>query len=225
MIKKFNEYIKENNDFSNIIEYSILNPDLETDAIEKLVNDALDRNVKILDILPEYLNDVKIFINRKPIKISVAVDFPDGKSSYKENLKTINELIVANVDEIELTIDYTIFNLKEDKYKNKLEKLKENLEIFSNLCHKNSIVFKVILNINSISLNKLKDVAELLVETGIDYIQTSTAEYTDIKKVKYLKSILPDWIKIKVAGQISSIDNINQFKGYADRIGTSRLFI
>lgn len=225
MIKNYFDFISENIDYTNIIEFSLLKPDLTTDQIEEQINQVIDRNIKYITILPEYFNDVKLFIDKNPIKISVAIDFPEGKLNSKEKLKEVNEAIVNGADEIEYTINYKIFNKREDKLQNLLEKLEDELENVSNLCHKNSVIIKLIIELNQLNLQQIKKLGEIISNSGIDYVQTSTGQKSDIKKVKFLRNILPEFIKIKVAGEITSIDHIKQYHSYADRIGTSRIFI
>jgi deoxyribose-phosphate aldolase len=173
----------------------------------------------------EYLSDVKIFIDNKPIKLSVAINFPEGKGKHKDMMKLIHQAIVEGVNEIDYCINYKIFNTKPEKQEILFDKLIEELEVISNLCHKNSVILKIIIDINNLTLQQIKKLADILIQIGADYIQTSTANKTDIKKLKYLRSILPGNIKIKVAGEISTIDHVKSYNGYADRIGTSRIFI
>lgn len=220
---KYYEFIKENNknEYIEKIEFSLLDPYLNSDKIKELIDQALEKNIKIINTLPEHLSDVKIFTENKPVKLSVSIDFPRGNANFSEKKKEINEIIISSVNEIDYTINYKTLNKKEKDVK----KLKEELLEISDLCHKNSIVLKIIIDINYLSLEQIKLLSQIATEVGIDYIQTSTGEKTDKNKVEFLRKILPSYIKIKVAGEITSINNMQEYKGIADRFASSRFII
>jgi deoxyribose-phosphate aldolase len=44
---------------------------------------------------------------------------------------------------------------------------------------------------------------------------------TKLEKVKYMRKILPDDIRIKFSGGVRTTDQLKQLEQYVDRIGTS----
>lgn len=218
MLKMYKKFLNEKIEYNELIEFSILQKPLGIEKIKELVDKAISKNIKIINTIPDYLDDIKIFIDKNPIKIAISVDFPIGNMKNNEKVKIINNLIIKNVDEIDLTINSKI--IEQNK---KIDSLIEELTKISEKCHKNSIIFKLVTNINDISLENLKILSNILTQSGIDYIQTSTGNKTDIKKLKYLRAILPNIIKIKTAGEIINTNDINQYIKYSDRIATSRI--
>jgi deoxyribose-phosphate aldolase len=223
-MKNYEHFINENTDYLSLVEFSILKPDLKTEKLQELVTSAIDKNIKIISARVEYISDVKFMIDKNPIKISAVIDFPEGTQKHKANIKEINKAIISGADEIELTLNSTIFTKDlSEKVVQKLKVLEENIKELSYLCHKNGVIFKVILNINDLTLDQLKTAADVLTNSNIDYIQTSTGLKTDYKKANYLKKIIPNSLKIKIAGDIRTIDNMKQYINIADRFGTSSL--
>jgi len=226
MIKNYNDFlIKENNDndyYKNVLEYTILK-DVNLDALLDLVQKAIDKDVKIISTLPDYVSDVKIFLGKKPITISAVVNFPEGKDKFTDSLKVIEDCVIKGVNELDYTIDYKLFDDTHKKYAERIEKLTEEITKISEILHRNSIIFKLVVDINNLTFSNLKKLSEIANEAGVDFIQTSTGKMTDIKKARYLRSILPDYINIKVAGQIRTINQAKEFKGIADRIGSSTI--
>lgn len=226
IIKKFDKFLTETIDYSQIIEYSILKPDLSIDKIEELVNKAIEKNIKIISARSEYVNDIKFIIDKNPIKISSVIDFPTGKQKHKNNIKEINKSLISGADEIELTIDTDLFKKSlSEKNIEKLKNLKEDLKELSFLCHKNGVIFKIIININDLTLEQIRTFAETINNSGIDYIQTSTGYSTDYKKAKFLNKITPTSLKLKIAGEIKTIADIKNYINIADRIGTSSILL
>jgi len=226
MIINYEKFLKESIDYSQIIEFTILKPDLSLDKLSELIKNAINKNIKIISTRSEYINDIKFIIDNEPIKISAVIDFPEGKQKYKDNIKEINKSITYGADEIELTIDTNLF--KKDLNEKNIEKIKtfkEELKELSFLCHKNGVIFKLIVNINDLTLDQIKTFAQTINNSGIDYIQTSTGYSTDFKKAKFLHKITPDSIKLKIAGEIRTLSDMKKYINIADRIGTSSILL
>jgi deoxyribose-phosphate aldolase len=222
MVKKYSSFISDKNfDLTNVIEYSILKDNYNTDKIFSLLDQATNRNIKMFCILDKYIYDVKTYLD-KNIKIISTIDFPEGNMKQKERIKSVTNSIVSDADEIDLCIKNNLF-----KNNKKREKLIDELQEISDICHRNGKIFKIIINLNDFLYDEIKTLASSSVEIGVDYIQTSTAQETDFKKATFLKKILPDHINLKITGQIRDVSQVKQYLtlGRNTRIGTSSLII
>lgn len=222
MVKKYSSFISDKNfDLTNVIEYSILKDNYNTDKIFSLLDQATNRNIKMFCILDKYIYDVKTYLN-KNVKIISTIDFPEGNMKQKERIKSVTNSIISDADEIDLCIKNNLF-----KNNKKREKLIDELQEISDICHRNGKIFKIIINLNDFLYDEIKTLASSSVEIGVDYIQTSTAQETDFKKATFLKKILPDHINLKITGQIRDVSQVKQYLtlGRNTRIGTSSLII
>jgi deoxyribose-phosphate aldolase len=222
MVKKYSSFISNKNfDLTNVIEYSILKDNYNTDKIFSLLDQATNRNIKMFCILDKYIYDVKTYLD-KNIKIISTIDFPEGNMKQKERIKSVTNSIISDADEIDLCIKNNLF-----KNNKKREKLIDELQEISDICHRNGKIFKIIINLNDFLYDEIKTLASSSVEIGVDYIQTSTAQETDFKKATFLKKILPDHINLKITGQIRDVSQVKQYLtlGRNTRIGTSSLII
>lgn len=222
MVKKYSSFISDKNfDLTNVIEYSILKDNYNTDKIFSLLDQATNRNIKMFCILDKYIYDVKTYLD-KNVKIISTIDFPEGNMKQKERIKSVTNSIISDADEIDLCIKNNLF-----KNNKKREKLIDELQEISDICHRNGKIFKIIINLNDFLYDEIKTLASSSVEIGVDYIQTSTAQETDFKKATFLKKILPDHINLKITGQIRDVSQVKQYLtlGRNTRIGTSSLII
>lgn len=138
------------------------------------------------------------------------------------------DLISNGVDEIDMAINIKEFkeiHRKEDEEKEmEYVKLIGDLKPIADECHKSGVVLKLIVETGMLSMEELIDMGNIIQKSGIDYVQTSTGmngEGAEISKIKELRRLLPDYVKIKAAGGIRTIADANKLFPYVDRIGTS----
>ena len=104
--------------------------------------------------------------------------------------------------------------------------MENSIQEIANECHKNGVLLKVVIESGMLSLEELKDMCGIVANGNVDFVQTSTGMKdvgAELSKIKELRRLLPDYIKIKAAGGIRSLEEANQFYPYVDRIGTSSL--
>jgi deoxyribose-phosphate aldolase len=76
-----------------------------------------------------------------------------------------------------------------------------------------------------LSKEEIKQVATLLLESGADFIKTSTGfgpRGSSLDDVRIIRSVVGGTLRIKAAGGIKTLNDVISFLGAgADRIGTS----
>ena len=112
------------------------------------------------------------------------------------------------------------------KFKSRdVEYVKKELDILVNVAHENDKLIKVIIETALLTEDELKKASILVMNSGADFIKTSTGFATrgaTIDDIKIIKEIVGDNIAIKASGGIHSAELANELvKLGATRIGTS----
>lgn len=222
---KFYNFINEENIFNyyNLIDLTSLKI-LSNDDIKKLCNTAEKYNVKSVSILPEYVNLSSSFLDDYNINIVSTIDFPKGKLSTSEKIKEIEKSLINGADEIDSTLNYSLIeNDKWEDIENEIRKLTEYV-------HKEGKIIKFIIEIGILSFHKLEKICNICVKSSVDYIMTSTGKLENddifedkLKKVKFMRKIIPNDTNIKFSGGIRTVNQIKEILPYCDRIGTSTI--
>jgi len=225
IIKKLSQYIKENNNsnYFQIIDYTNLNT-LTNDDIKKICSTVEEKQFYSICILPEYVSIVSSFLEDKDIKVVATIDFPKGDSSSTEKIKEIDKSLVNGADEIDVVLNYKLIKKKE------YETLENEIRSITEYTHKEGKIVKFIIEIGTLSFQEIEHICEICVDSNADFIMTSTGKLPNdsnfddkVKKVKFMRKIMPDDTKIKFSGGIRTNAQIEQVAQYCDRIGTSSL--
>lgn len=234
MIKRYHNFINENKNnsrYNKIIDYTYLKIDANIDKIKQICNEAKEFGFYSVCIKPEYVSYASEFLKGSNVKVCTVVSFPEGKNKTNEKIEETEKAIVDGADEIDMVMNYKLLkqatkidNEKEREFK--LELVKNDIAKIARLCHGiNSVILKVIIESGDLTLEQTKLACNICVEAGADFVKTSTG-FSNVgaeeDKVRFMRKILPDGIKIKASGGIRTIEDIQRFvKAGADRVGTS----
>lgn len=233
-MKKFTNIINESNsdDISKMIDYTNIKSSLTIDQIKDLCNTAIDNKYYSVCVLPESVSSAAAFLDNTDVKICTVVSFPNGDNTTKEKLVETNDAIVAGAEEIDMVMNYkkliSLDKLDEEDKNDTYDDIVQDIRSISKLCHSNGVILKVIIETGALTFQQIKTACDICEISGADYIKTSTGLLkeedsldTKLQKVKYIRTLIPDFINIKASGGIRSIEDANKFKPYVERIGTS----
>lgn len=232
MMKNYFEFINENKNlykYSKIIDYTYLRNDTNIEKIRQICNDAIKYNFYSVCIKSEFVSYAKEFLKNSDVKICTVISFPDGIDKSTEKLRDTEKSIINGADEIDLVMNYKLLKkslkLDDAEKDNKIKIITKELSDIARICHNiNSVILKIIIETGELTLDQIKIACDICVNAGVDYIKTSTGfkKGAEIEKVKFMRKILPDFIKIKASGGIRTLDDIKRFvNAGADRVGTS----
>lgn len=221
--RKINEYLdnKEKLEYSKLIDYTKISSDLTNDKVKELCRDAEGNNFYSVCVFPEYVATAKSFLTN--VKISALVDFPKGESDTKEKINIIDESIVNGADEIDVVVNYKLIKNSEEH-----EELEKEIRELSEYCHREGTTIKTIIEVGALNFQEIEKICKMCIDSNVDYVMTSTGKLPNdntfenkLEKVKYMRKILPDSIKIKFSGGVRTIEQIKDLSKLVDRIGTS----
>jgi len=249
MIKKFNNFVKEalNNPqilakpkikggpdpsrYNKLIDYTYLREDANIDKIEEICKQAKENGFYSVCIRPEFVSYATNFLEGSDVKIVTVVSFHKGEDKTQDKVVEAQKAISAGADEVDMVANWKLLQKasKEsdtEKRKDIEQKYFDDIRKVADICHgSDSVILKVIIESGELTLEQVKKSCDLCAKAGVDFVKTSTGYATkgaEIDKVRFMRSILPDHIKIKASGGIRTLQGIEAFvNAGADRIGSS----
>lgn len=235
MIHNFKEFTKiyeSKSNFNKLIDYTYLKNNATTDNIKQLCDDAEDNNYYSVCVMPDFVSTAKIFLDKSDVKVCTVISFPNGDDKTNSKVRETIKAITDGADEIDMVMNYNLLKKlsveTDEEYKDIYEDILDDIKSVARVCHKDGVLLKVIIELDNLNYHQIKLACDICVDAGADYVKTSTGTSKSsisfeekIEKIKYMRKILPDYMKIKISGGIRTKDQIQQALPYVDRIGTS----
>lgn len=199
------------------IEHANLAPNATRARIEKLCEDARERGFAAVCIHPTRVAQAVGVLVGTPIAVCAVVGFPSGAhaSAIKVSEATLCVAEGATAIDVVANSGLLIDGAAID-YADEISRVRQAIG--------DKVILKVIIEAPLLSPDQITQAAHIAVESGADYIKTSTGVYTKARRedVCLLRSVLPPGVKIKAAGGIKSAACACELiAAGADRIGTS----
>ncbi len=202
----------------SVCDHTLLLQTATPDQITELCMDALKYKTASVCVPPCYVSHAKTVLQNK-VAVCTVVGFPNGNTTKAVKCFETTDAVSNGADEIDMVIN--IGALKAQNYDYVLEEIAAVRD-----CCKGKIL-KVIIETCLLTDEEKIKMCEIVGKAGADYIKTSTgfskggANFADIK---LFAENIPQGLKIKAAGGISSIQDATEFISLgADRLGTSRI--
>jgi len=152
------------------------------------------------------------------INICTVIGFPLGYQVTEAKITEATEAIRQGCNEIDMVVN--ISDVKNGHY----EKVQEEIRRIKEACGDH--ILKVIIETCYLTESEKIAMCKAVTSAGADYIKTSTGFGTagaTVEDVKLFKTHIGPKVKIKAAGGVSSLEDLETFIGLGcDRIGTSR---
>jgi len=197
------------------IDYSVLKATTTEEEVFRAAERTKELGFATLCVFPKHVRVARVILPKE--RVCSVVAFP--LSAVPSQLKVAEALFAAEEGAGELDVVADIGAVKEGNWKRVEEEL---LEIRNNL---SDVVLKLIMECCYLTEEEKKTLCRLAVETGWDYVKTSTGYGTygaTVGDVEFLKRCSGGKIGVKAAGGIKNLSLAKQFvEAGADRIGTS----
>ncbi|GGZ94035.1 deoxyribose-phosphate aldolase [Algibacter mikhailovii] len=203
--------------FSQYIDHTLLKATATKRDIIKLCEEAKTYNFFAVCVNSSFVALAKAQLIESDVKICSVVGFPLGAMSTEAKAQEAASAIRNGADEIDMVINIGLLKGKDfDGVKNDIAAVKKQLP-------KNNL--KVILETCYLDDIEIIKASELAIESGADFIKTSTgfgSRGASKKDIKLMKSASQGLAKIKASGGIkdakTALEYINQG---VHRLGTS----
>lgn len=185
--------------------------------IKTLCEEAIEFQTASICVPPAYIKQIHNNYGDK-VNICTVIGFPLGYSVTEAKVEETRQAVNDGAKEIDMVVN--IADVKNGLF----DKVEEEIKAIKVACQGN--ILKVIIETCYLTEEEKIAMCKAVTNAGADYIKTSTgfgtggATIEDIKLFK--KHIGPD-VKIKAAGGISTLEEMEAFLAEGcDRIGTSR---
>lgn len=206
------------NEILNKCDHTLLLQTATEEEIIALCDDALKYNTASVCIPPCYVALAKKHLNGR-IPVCTVIGFPNGNMTSSCKAFETRDAVNNGADEIDMVIN--IGALKDKRY----DYVCDDIIAVRNECK--GKILKVIIETCLLTDDEKKIMCDIVAKAGADYIKTSTGfskSGATIEDVKLFAENVPEGLKIKAAGGISSLKDAEEFiKLGADRLGTSRI--
>ena len=193
-------------DLANMIDHSLLQPNLTDYEVAEGINLALRYGVYSVMVRPTHVSFAKELVTSSSLKVATVVGFPFGYSLPE--VKGLETQIAAmqGVDEIDMVLN--IGALKSKNYNNvvkEIELVKKYAE---------SRPLKVILETAYLTNEEIEQGCWLSEQAGANFVKTSTGyapEGAKIDHVKLMRESVSKKVAVKAAGKIRTLDSVLEF--------------
>ena len=187
------------------------------DDIVKLCEEAIENKTASVCVPPTYIKRIHDTYGDK-INICTVVGFPLGYSVTATKAEETRQAIIDGAREIDMVIN--ISHVKNGMY----DAVEDEIRILKGIC--GDRILKVIIEACYLTEEEKIAMCKAVTNAGADYIKTSTGFGTGgatIDDVRLFKQHIGKDVKIKAAGGISTVEDLEAFMVEGcDRIGTSR---
>jgi len=197
------------------IDYSVLKATTTEEDVFRAAEKTKELGFATLCVFPKHVRVARIVLPQE--KVCSVVAFP--LSSVPSQLKIAEAVLAVEEGAGELDVVADVGAVKAGDWKRVEDELKEIRNELPD------VVLKLIMECCYLTENEKITLCRLAVESGWDYLKTSTGYGTygaTISDVEFLKRCSGGKVKIKAAGGIKDLNLALQFiEAGADRIGTS----
>ena len=206
-------------DISKLIDHTKLKPDLCLQDIDKLCDEAIQHQFAAVCIPPYFVKHASVRLKDESPNVCTVVGFPMGYSCTPSKVEEARKAIDEGANEIDMVVN--VCAIKDGNW----NYLKNDIQSVTTLTQMMGGLIKVIVETGILSDEELKRICDICIESNAEFIKTSTGFNgvgAETKKVKLIKSIAGDSIKIKASGGIKTKEfAIELIENGAERIGTS----
>ncbi len=203
--------------FESMMDHTYLKPEGTSKEIDKLIEEAVEWKFGGVCINSSWVKHAREKIGKADIKIVSVIGFPLGASATQAKVQEAKLAIDHGADEIDMVIN--IGRFRDGQYDYVLNEIKKIKEVIGKK------VLKVIVETALLKDYEIEKAAEIVLASGADYIKTSTGfsyRGATIKDIEIFNKVIQGKIKMKAAGGIKSIEDLEQYAALGvERFGTS----
>ena len=198
------------------VDHTYLKPYAVWEDIRQICEDALAYHTATVCIPPSFISRIREAYGDR-IKICTVIGFPLGYQVTEAKVTEAKKALEDGASEIDMVIN--IGDAKDGRFEAVTEEIRTLKQAVGD--H----VLKVIIETCYLTDEEKIRLCQCVTEAGADYIKTSTGFGTDgatLEDVKLMAANIGEGVKVKAAGGIRSIEDMEAFlESGCDRLGTS----
>ncbi len=204
---------------ANYIDQTALRPFFKKEEFYDFLEDARKHKFASVCIPPYLVEEAAQRLEGSGVLVCTVVGFPLGYNLLHTKLSEAMAALAQGAKELDMVINISAFKSGQFDY------VQEEIRQLAVLCHNDGAILKVIIETAYLTDQETVKACALCAEAGADFVKTSTGfapEGAVLERIKLMRQALPEHIKIKASGGISTYAQAKAFiEAGADRIGTS----
>ena len=200
----------------------MLRPDADEKAVRKACDEAAANGFATVCLHPCWVRLAAIELKGSGVLVGTVVGFPFGaQSTFTKGFET-KEAVLQGALEIDMVLNIGMAKTGRQLF---WEILKQDIRAVVMEASAGGASVKVILECCYLTDEEKRTAAEIVVETGAQYVKTSTGfgpGGATVEDVRILSEVVGERCKVKAAGGIRDLKSVMaMLEAGADRIGTS----
>ena len=202
---------------SKYIDHTLLKPETQKAAIEKLCREAKEYDFASVCVNPCWIDAARKELAGTDVNVCVVIGFPLGAMTMESKVFEAADAVKKGADEVDMVLNVGKLKDGDDAYvTEEIRKIKEAV---------GSHVLKVIIEACLLTDEEKVRACKDAMAAGADFVKTSTGFSTGgatVHDVKLMKETVGDKLKVKAAGGVRTPEEFQaMIDAGADRIGTS----
>ncbi len=202
---------------SKYIDHTLLKPEAQKAAIEKLCREAKEYDFASVCVNPCWIDVAKKELAGSDVNVCVVIGFPLGAMTTEAKVFEASDAVKKGADEVDMVLNVGKLKDGDDAYvTEEIRKIKEAV---------GTHVLKVIIEACLLTDEEKVRACRDAMAAGADFVKTSTGFSTGgatVHDVKLMKETVGDKLKVKAAGGVRTPEEFQaMIDAGAERIGTS----
>jgi deoxyribose-phosphate aldolase len=202
---------------ASMIDQTLLQPTANRDQVQEFFEEAVAMDFAAVCVAPCWVELAARAVENSDVRVCSVAGFPLGFETQELKVKAALTALATGAHEIDYVIN--LGAVKSGNYK----LIEAEMRAMRSAAEKG--VIKVILETGYLSQQEKRKLCQLAVDTGLDYVKTSTGfgpTGASVNDVKLLAECCQGIIKVKAAGGIRTLQDLEKMVvAGAHRIGTS----
>ena len=224
-------------EYNDMIDYTLLDNNVDDNAIIELCRKAKQFSTKSVCVMPKHVKIANEQLKDSSVLVCTVISFPGGTNSLEQKESETNQVISDGADEVDMVLNYQ--SLKTEWIDNPTDEnsipiynqLVEEVKSLVNICHNSTnkdgdrIILKVIVESGLLTIEQTRTTTDICLDAGADYIKTSTGMVSvgaELDKIKVMSETIKGAdsnMKIKASGGVRTLGDIKAYLPYVDRLG------
>lgn len=203
-------------DISPFIDHTLLNPTATSEQVEQWCEEADRFHFAAVCVYPTYVQLCAELLHGKTPKVCTVIGFPTGATTSAVKLYEAQEAVENGATELNVVINQGWVKA------GKTEALHREI---AEICSQTGQTVKVILETTQLTEAETKLAAEIFMDAGVTFLETSTGWYggATVAAIRLLKEVTREQVGIKASGGIRTFEQaLDLIMAGATRLGTSR---
>jgi deoxyribose-phosphate aldolase len=202
-----------------LIDHTFLKPFGAPADIEQLCAEARTYGFAMVAINPAEVEHCVYLLKGSAVRVGAAIGFPLGQNTIAVKLYETQDAIAHTAGEIDMVINVRALQAGD------VQTVHDEIAGMVALCKPPGVISKVILETCYLTDEQKRQVCELALQAGADFVKTSTGfgpMGATTSDVRLMRAVVGDQMGIKAAGGIRTLDAaLDMIRAGATRIGTS----